>query len=147
MSTATEPASTGLAAMRKSELKIEWRRHYGTDPPDISAGLLRAGIAYRLEEKAHGALPRSLQKELRRIAAGAFSRQRAAGRLKPGTRLVRSWNKRTIVVLVTEEGFRFEDRDYGSLSEIARDITGARWSGPRFFGLTRQGKAAADGGG
>jgi hypothetical protein len=56
-------------------------------------------------------------------------------RLRPGTRLVRSWNGTGYSVLVTEGGFLFEDQTYRSLSHIARAITGARWSGPRFFGL------------
>jgi hypothetical protein len=55
--------------------------------------------------------------------------------LKPGTRLVRSWHGRTISVLVSEAGYVFEDRTYRSLSRIAREVTGAFWSGPRFFGL------------
>jgi hypothetical protein len=55
--------------------------------------------------------------------------------LKPGTRLVRSWHGRTISVLVSEAGYVFEDRTYRSLSRIAREVTGAAWSGPRFFGL------------
>jgi hypothetical protein len=55
--------------------------------------------------------------------------------LKAGTRLLRSWNGRSVSVLVTGSGFEFEDREYRSLSSIAREVTGAAWSGPRFFGL------------
>ncbi len=56
-------------------------------------------------------------------------------KLKAGTRLVRSWNGRTIEVLVSEHGYTWEDRSYRSLSHIAREVTGTAWSGPRFFGL------------
>ena len=58
--------------------------------------------------------------------------------LKPGTRLVRDWNGRTLNVLVCDEGFELDGRQYGSLTQIAHDVTGARWSGPRFFGLKKR---------
>ena len=59
----------------------------------------------------------------------------ASASLKPGTRLVREWNGRTHVVDVSEDGFVFDGKTYASLSAIAKRITGAHWSGPRFFGL------------
>ena len=59
----------------------------------------------------------------------------AAITAKPGTRVVRSWNGRTLTVQIEKEGFIFEDRTYRSLSAIAREVTGTAWSGPRFFGL------------
>jgi hypothetical protein len=59
--------------------------------------------------------------------------------MTPGTRLVREWNGQTITVEVLEKGFSFADKTWRSLSEIARHVTGAHWSGPRFFGLTRNG--------
>ena len=60
-------------------------------------------------------------------------------KLTPGARLIREWQGRTIAVLVTEQGFLWEERAYGSLSQIAREVTGAHWSGPRFFGLSGRG--------
>ena len=59
-------------------------------------------------------------------------------KIKPGSRLVREWHGRTHTVSVTDDGFEFQGKSYRSLTKIARDITGARWSGPRFFGLTKQ---------
>jgi len=59
--------------------------------------------------------------------------------LKPGTRLVRRWHDKVHTVTVLCEGFEFEERHYSSLTQIARQITGAAWSGPRFFGLKRRG--------
>lgn len=53
----------------------------------------------------------------------------------PGARLIRDWNGTTHVVDVTETGYLYGGVTYRSLSVIARTITGARWSGPRFFGL------------
>lgn len=89
------------------------------------------GIAYRLQEKEHGGLPRNVMTALREQSRG-----RPTGpALKPGTRLVRGWNGRTVSVKVAEDGFLHENRHYSSLAAIARKVTGANWSGPRFFGL------------
>ena len=79
-----------------------------------------------------------MARELARVASQGseppFSRP--SFELTPGTRLVREWNGRTVTVEVLEAGFAHADRTWGSLSEIARHVTGAHWSGPRFFGLT-----------
>ena len=103
--------------------------------PRISAELLRMGIAYRIQEKMHGGLSRS--------STAALKAPRDQGpTIKPGTRLVRSWNGRTVTVQVAESGFLYGDREYASLSAIAREVTGTNWSGPRFFGL--DGRASRD---
>ena len=57
--------------------------------------------------------------------------------IKPGARLVREWHGRTHTVTVTEDGFEYAGTNYPSLTKIAKKITGAHWSGPRFFGLVR----------
>jgi hypothetical protein len=59
--------------------------------------------------------------------------------LRTGTRLVREWNGRTISVEVVDDHFVWNDAPYRSLSEIARAVTGTRWSGPRFFGIAGRG--------
>ncbi len=69
--------------------------------------------------------------------SNAVRRQPAATHLRPGTRLLRTWRGRTLSVTVLEEGFLFEDRRYTSLTDVAKAITGAHWSGPRFFGLAK----------
>lgn len=120
-----------LVQMQRSELQVEWERVYKRSAPCLSADLLRLGIAFRLQEKAHGGLSRASLAELNETGRGRPA-------IKPGTRLVRSWNGRTISVEVREGGFVFEDRLYPSLSAIAREVTGAHWSGPRFFGLRGQ---------
>ena len=61
--------------------------------------------------------------------------RKARTALAPGSRLVREWQGRPHTIEVLEDGFLYVGRRYRSLSEIARAITGARWSGPRFFGL------------
>ena len=77
----------------------------------------------------------------------AVSGQSRASSLKPGARLVREWHGRTHTVTVTEDGFEYAGTVYASLSTIAKKITGAHWSGPRFFGVSAaSGDRAAEGG-
>lgn len=130
-----------LGTMSLRDLRNEWERLCGSSAPTLAEGLLRMAIAYRLQEKAHGGLPVMLTRELVRIAEGGAkaSPRVPAAPIRPGTRLVRNWNGRTIDVLAVENGFLFEGKRYGSLTRIAREVTGARWSGPRFFGLAAHG--------
>lgn len=125
-----------LAALPPAELATEWTRLWQVPAPRWSPELLRFGIAYRLQAQVHGGLPDRVVRDLRRIAGG---RAPARPRLKPGTQLVRSWHGRTLSVLVEGQGYLFEDRLYGSLTAIAREVTGAHWSGPRFFGTRDDG--------
>jgi Protein of unknown function (DUF2924) len=101
--------------------------------------LLARGIAWRLQEKQDGGLALAVERELARVAEyrGPASQPGApiAASLRPGTRLVRSWNGETYTVLVIDDGYRMGDQTYRSLSNIAQAITGTKWSGPRFFGL------------
>ena len=101
-----------------------------TPCPAFPREVLQLAIAYRLQAKMHGDLPAATLRQLRDGASAS-----STPRLKPGTRLLRSWNGRTIAVTVAEDGYRFEDRSYRSLSAVAREVTGTAWSGPRFFGL------------
>jgi len=130
-----------LKNMSKKQLRVEWQHAYRSEAPDISSGALRLGIAYRLQEKHLGGLKPKTISKLRRIAKKGRAALSGPDNLKPGTRLVRSWNGQTLVVLVVDDGFVMGDKHYRSLSKIAREVTGAHWSGPRFFGLT--GKHAA----
>jgi len=128
-----------LATMRPAELRSRWREVYRNVPPNISPDLIRRGIAYRLQEKALGRLPSHIERELdrlnRKIGTRAPTPSRS-GPIFPGTRFVREWNGKTIAVTATDSGFEWDNDTYRSLSEIARKVTGAHWSGPRFFGLT-----------
>jgi hypothetical protein len=100
-------------------------------------------IAWKLQVKAFGGLPSAPAKLLDSITDGRHSNDGRVVQLKAGTRIVREWNGRLLCVHVVERGFRFEDRAYGSLSEIAREVTGAHWSGPRFFGLVGKNRKEA----
>ncbi|MBN4046527.1 DUF2924 domain-containing protein [bacterium AH-315-P15] len=124
-----------LEEMNPSALRKEWRRVYGTPPPNLRSEMMRLAISYKLQEQSRGGLSKVAQSKL---AAFAESRSVQSGKSsapRPGTRLIREWGGRTHVVNVMEAGFEYGGRSYPSLSGIAREITGARWSGPRFFGL------------
>lgn len=132
---------SGLPNLPAAQLRERWAE-IGPDPvPNVPEGLLRRLLAQRLQEKRWGGLPALVVRELERVASGvpASSATRLAPALTPGARLVREWNGQTIAVDVQEDGFLWEGRTYRSLSEIARAVTGAHWSGPRFFGLRARG--------
>ena len=107
--------------------------------------MMRA-IAYRIQEIAFGGLSKATLRRLATLAAEFESDGRIATpvkpRIKPGARLVREWHGRTHAVVVTEDGFEFEGKLHRSLTSIARKITGAGWSGPRFFGLAKTADAS-----
>ena len=123
------------------ELRCEWRRLYCREPPRFSRDLLIRGISYRLQEIQHGGLGKSTRRKLKTLAKMFRTTGRVAPdpglSLKPGARLVREWHGRTHTVTVTEDGFEYAGASYPSLTKIAKKITGAHWSGPRFFGLVR----------
>ncbi len=141
----TGAASTSerLAAVNNlslDALRIEWRQLYRSPPPRLSLDLMRRAVAYRIQEKAYGGLSLASRRTLKQLTVQLES----AGHVTPeerqtvrsGARLVREWNGRTYTVSVTEYGFDYAGTVYSSLTKVARIITGAHWSGPRFFGLT-----------
>lgn len=133
-----DAALNALETMPLAELRAAWTRQIRTTPPKVSAGLLRLALAHHLQSKVMGGIPKAVERKLQEIADGA-----AATRSKPGTRFIREWRGRVHVVTITEEGrYRWQDRNWSSLSKIARTITGTQWSGPAFFG-TKARKLAA----
>lgn len=135
----------GLRSESLSELQQEWRVRLGTEPPELrSVDVLARILAWRVQEREHGGLEPGVKARLRRLAKGTDdSSDRPKGTrvsLSPGTTLVREWQGGTHHVRVTETTFEYAGRSYGSLSEVARAITGARWSGPRFFNLNEVSK-------
>jgi hypothetical protein len=149
----TTPASLrpqlGRGKRSPDELRREWRRLYNDDPPRISRDLLILGIAYRRQEMAHGGLGKATLRKLQTLAKTLRNTGRVAPspalRLKPGARLVREWHGRSHTVTVTEDGFAYGGVSYSSLTTIAKKITGAHWSGPRFFGVLAKGKGHSSG--
>jgi hypothetical protein len=138
-----------LADMKTPELRERWRRIYRAEPPaGISRDLLIRAAAYQIQEGELGGLSGAAKRRLRVLAQKMGGDVSASFDLdpsiKPGAKLIREWRGRTYSVIALEDGFDFEGRQYPSLSKIAREITGARWSGPRFFGLTGGGKPIAN---
>jgi Protein of unknown function (DUF2924) len=130
-----------LQQLSLGELRVEWRRLFRAQPPNLSRDLITRSVAYRLQEVAYGGLPKATLRKLMSLAdelkaEGQISVD-AGPQIKPGARLIREWRGRTHIVTVTEDGFEYAGRAYSSLTKIARAITGACWSGPRFFGLTK----------
>lgn len=131
-------------------LRLLWEQVHGAPPPQgLGRELLARAISWQEQEKREGRFPPALKRELARLAeqlgrSGDLDIERQLS-LKTGTRLVREWHGRSCHVTVLEDGFLFEDRRYASLTQIARSVTGANWSGPRFFGLRQRTKAPAAG--
>ncbi len=130
----------GLEEVSRGTLVAQWRRHYRSEPPRYaSLEFMRQAIAYAIQVRELGGLPASAQRELLAIAKGAQSEGTSSKiKIKPGTKLLREWDGNTHEVLVTDKGFVWNGTTYGSLSSVAMAITGAKWSGQRFFGLLRR---------
>ena len=136
-----------LTELTTQRLRDEWRRLYRGQPPRLSRDLLIRTIAYRMQELVYGGLSKATQRKLDALTRELKLKGSIAvtpdTSLRPGTRLVREWRGRTHTVVVTEAGFEYAGKTFPSLTKIAHAITGAHWSGPRFFGLIR--KPASDG--
>ncbi len=132
-----------IRSLGLEELRREWRRLNHAEPPRISRDLLVLALGYRLQEIAHGGLGKATRRKLQTMAKALRTTGRVGPTpslsLKPGARLVREWRGRTHTVTVTEDGFEYAGTNYPSLTTIAKKITGAHWSGPRFFGLPAAG--------
>jgi Protein of unknown function (DUF2924) len=123
-----------------AQLRIRYRHLFRHDPPKaFGPDLLRKSIAQRIQEKAFGGLSRETQRLLDQLVNAAITkpngRLELPRRIKPGSELVRTWKGKNYRVTVMPEGFAYNGRPFSSLSEIAFEITGTRWNGPRFFGL------------
>jgi hypothetical protein len=141
---------SGLATLSDADLKVRWRNLYGTEAPRcIHRSLLISAIAHRVQERALGDLRSSTRRHLMRVASGAAdacqSRNYPGLSLRPGTVLVRDWGGVTHQAKVLQGEVLFRGKRYKSLSEVARLITGARWSGPLFFGLKVRAKEKSNG--
>ena len=145
-----------LAGLPGHQLRIEWRRQFRSEPPaGLSRELLLRAVSYKVQERAYRRLEPGHQEGLTERgdedhSRGRQGRPRPAAGAQPGVRLVREWRGQThsVAVLELEHGFEYQGRRYRSLTEIAHHITGAHWSGPRFFGVLRgQTKPTATSGG
>lgn len=129
-----------LDVMDRADLARLWKDLIGGDvPSNMSQVMQRRFLAFELQAKAEGGLTPALRSRLDRIAAG--EERKPSPRVKSGARLLRAWNGVTHVVDVLPDGYLWNGTRHRSLSAIARAITGARWSGPRFFGIVAANEA------
>jgi hypothetical protein len=130
-----------LRELLPEELCEQWQTLFGADPPPkLRSSLLVQAIAYRLQEKALGSLKPVTLRLLERIADDTAARRQLSPTPKTihvsaGTVLIREWHGTKHQVTVAKDGFLYRAKRFHSLSQIARTITGSRWSGPLFFGL------------
>jgi len=119
-----------LTLMSPPQLRSEWVRVWKSPAPRFTPDLLRLGIAYKLQQRSadrKAAVEADTQNSAGKSSCGAIAR---------GTQFIRNWNGQTIIAIAEDQGFRFGDRIYPSLTAVATQVTGTHWSGPRFFGLT-----------
>jgi len=149
---ATEGAVSAIQGMNLKQLRVEWTRHFGSPAPGCrSKEVIRGLLAWRIQAENYGGMMPDTVRRLRRLTEalersadpgnagnGKRFRTRTAVALKPGTVLTREWRGILHKVHVLKDAFGYGGHNYRSLSEIARIITGTRWSGPRFFGVTEE---------
>jgi len=129
----------GLPDLDRLALVEQWQILYGSAPPaGISRSLLIRAISYCLQEQDLGGLKPSTKRFLEKSSQDNSSRLMPAASIKSGTRLLREWHGVTYEVIVLDSGVQCNGKQYRSLSEVARAITGTRWSGPLFFGLKKE---------
>lgn len=121
-----------------TDLRKAWRDRYGQPvPAPTSTGLLLKLLAWRIQADAFGGHSPEVLQILNEpvVRRKASAPETSDTTLRVGTELKRDWKGRVHNIIVTRAGFGHQGKTYKSLSEVARAITGTKWSGPRFFGL------------
>jgi hypothetical protein len=127
--------------MERSELQRLWKQLFDREPsPMLRRDVLMPILAYRIQEKAYGGLKESTARKLRALALTGGG---PTVRPKTGTRYIREYDGKLREVTLLDDGYEYEGATYRSLTEIAKVITGVKWSGPAFFGLKRKTARAA----
>ena len=131
-----------LESLPTHELKIAWRHLYRSEPARcMPRDLMIRALAYRMQQRADGGLSPATRRKLHSLVAEIEAKGTQVFDpgvvLEPGARLVREWAGQMHTVVVLDNGFDYDGERYPSLSKIAARITGAHWSGPRFFGIKR----------
>jgi Protein of unknown function (DUF2924) len=146
MAKPSESVMTEIEGLRDGDLPVlrqRWQELFATAPsPRISRDVLIRGVAFRLQEEIHGKLGKACRRQLTKLATDLGSGRvltRSQPNFKPGTKLIREWKGKVHEVVIAGDTYIWSGKHYRSLSEIARAITGTRWSGPRFFGLAAAG--------
>ncbi len=139
---ALEQQLAELPGMSPAQLRAKWRDCWRKPAPNIGPDLLRRGIAWKLQSRVYGDLPSHAKRELERAAErlrrGEELLSSSRPSLKPGTRLVRSWQGNVHRILVLDDGYEYDGRRFSSLTQVATAITGTHWSGTNFFGLKKR---------
>jgi hypothetical protein len=131
-----------IQTLKPDEVRALWRETFKRDVPKaLTRDLLVRTICWEIQEKAFGGHSPAMLKILASYAKGRPAEADRLRRLKPGTEIVREYQGERHTVVITGAGFRWQDRDYPSLTAIARLITGSNWNGPRFFGLREEAEA------
>jgi hypothetical protein len=131
-----------LPSLNKAQLLVIWAENFKKDPPpSLRKELMVPILAYRMQEKEFGGLSNSARRRLREVAASLKtdkpSQERSDSAPQTGARLLRTWRGQMHEVIATGDGYLYRGKIYSSLSKIAREITGTRWSGPLFFGVRK----------
>lgn len=137
---AVEAELEGLPTTPIAQLRIRYRVLFRTEPPKaFGPDLLRRSIAQRIQERVYGGLSVETRPLLNQLVKAAIAkpngRLELPRRIKPGSELARTWKGKSYRVTVMTQGFAYDGKPFASLSEIASEITGTNWNGPRFFGL------------
>jgi hypothetical protein len=138
---ATSALIRDLPKLPKSRLVELWKDNFGKEPGRIRPELMLPILAYRIQERAYGGLSPKTSERSQVIATSlrpqSRSRDEARQRFKSGTKLIREWRGKTHEVTLNDDGYHYLGKTYKSLSPIACEITGTRWSGPAFFGTKK----------
>ncbi len=144
-----------LKELSVGELREKWRELYSEEPRGRHRVWLFKRLAWRIQELEYGGLSERAKKRLEELMPTAelalrtprdFMKGVEPGPSRavrdrrippPGTVLLRSYKGHRIAVTVLEDGFEYEGQRYGSLTAIAKAVTGSHWNGRHFFGLSR----------
>jgi hypothetical protein len=131
-----------LPSLNKAQLLAIWAENFSKDPPpNLRKELMVPILAYRMQEREFGGLSHGARRRLREVTVSLRtdkpSQERPDSAPQNGTRLLRVWRGETHEVIATGSGYEYRGQTYSSLSKIAREITGTRWSGPLFFGVRK----------
>lgn len=131
-----------LPSLNRAQLLTIWAENFSKDPPpNLRKELMVPILAYRMQEKEFGGLSHAARRQLRNVATSLKtekpSKERSDSDPQTGTRLLRMWHGEIHEVIATGSGYLYRGKTYSSLSKIAREITGTRWSGPLFFGVRK----------
>ena len=143
---ALEAEIARLPDLGHDELRKRWKLLFGRPAPkSLRRKFMARAVAYQMQVATYGGLSAATKRRLREIANAISNGDRtgvlSGVQIKPGTQLVRQWQKTTHTVMVLDEGFALDGRTYKSLSAIAKAITGTNWNGYAFFGIMRAARA------